>query len=92
MKKFLILLLIAACARFACALPPMSPDQAKAWLINYFQIPADARIVLFLAMDNPVKSVTISWDTGGPVGDPSSHAHSRIYDFQNEIVTYQFDH
>jgi hypothetical protein len=91
MKKFLILFLVAA-ARFSYALAPMSPDEAKAWLIQYFQIPADAEISLFLATDNPVKSVVISWDTGGAVGNPMHHAHSRIYDFEKQIVTYQYDH
>jgi hypothetical protein len=89
--KILILFLIIS-ARFAYALAPMNPDEAKAWLIQHFQIPADAEIDLFLATDNPVKSVAISWTTGGPVGNPMHHAHSRIYDFQKEIVTYQYDH
>ena len=88
MKTFLSLFL--AIALTAAAQAPATSDDAKTWMIQHFEIPADAEITLFLAMDSPVTSATISWNITS--ADGHIHGHSRIYDFQKQAVTYQFDH
>jgi len=84
MKKFLILFLVAA--QIAVAQNPMSPDEAKVWLINYFSIPPNAEIDKFVTFGDPITSAIINWKTDG-----GYHSHFRVYDFKKQAVTDQMD-
>jgi hypothetical protein len=61
MKRFLCFLLFAALT--AAAQIPTSPDEAKAWMIQFFQIPADAQIDKFGTGGSPVSAAWIHWST-----------------------------
>jgi hypothetical protein len=78
MKKFLILFLFSA--RFAAA----EPVDVETWLIQYYSIPADAKILDFRSwpdrLGNPYR-FKISWETQGP--EPGHyHQHSRTFDLK----------
>jgi hypothetical protein len=87
MKTFLILFLIAA-ALTAKAQMPASPDEAKTWMIQHFQIPADAEIDKFGCGGSPVEAAWIHWSTNV---NGEYHGHFRAYDFKEQAVIQQFD-
>jgi hypothetical protein len=82
MKKFLILFLFLA--RFAVA----ETIDWKTWLIQYYSIPADAKITDFRwwpdQSGNPYR-FKISWETQSEPGH--YHQHSRTFDNKGDGVT-----
>lgn len=86
MKKTLLALLLLAQISFAQS--PISNDDAKAWMIQHFNIPADAKITYWFATGNPVESAAINWQIG--TGSKAEY-HTRAYDFRTQSVIQQSD-
>ena len=86
MKKPLLVLLLLA--QIAFAQSPVTQDDAKAWMIQHFNIPADAKITAFFATGSPVRGASITWEI-----DQGSQwtIHIRNYDFDKQAVTLQSD-
>lgn len=86
MKVFIIIFLAAALTAAAQQMPTTT-DEARAWMIQHFQIPADAQITNFAASVNPITGALgayIIWRT-----ETEPHLHVRAYDFGKQIVTDQ---
>jgi hypothetical protein len=64
--------------------------KAKAWMIEIFQIPPDAKITRFKVLA-PSTRAFITWDTFNDGGKPGHWRHTRIYDFQTRIILTWFD-
>jgi hypothetical protein len=60
---------------------PSTPEDAKAWLIQYFRIPADATITQFATSGSPVYGAYISWQV---TVNGQRHTYCRAYDFQKQ--------
>ena len=85
LKPLLTLLLFA---QVAFAQSPATPNDAKAWMIQHFKIPATAKITYWFSTGNPVESCAITWEIGT---GPSFESHTRAYNFQTKSVTNELD-
>lgn len=85
LKPLLALLLLT---QITLAQSPVSGDEAKAWMIQHFNIPADAKITYWFVTGNPVKSCAINWQIGS---GSKAEFHTRSYDFRTQTVTSQMD-
>ena len=64
--------------------------KAKAWMIEVFQIPPDAKITRFEILV-PSSRAFIMWDTFNDGGKPGHWGHLRIYDFETRTTLTWFD-
>jgi hypothetical protein len=64
--------------------------KTKAWMIELFQIPRNAKITRFQVVA-PGTRVFIMWDTFNDGGKQGHWGHLRIYDFETRIILAWFD-
>jgi hypothetical protein len=94
MKRFLIF--FAFCVGFAFGQTPLprlplnaddaeNVDRAKAWMIEHFQVPPDAKITSFKVSPSGTRAF-IMWDTFNDGGKPGHWGHTRAYDFQTRTI------
>jgi hypothetical protein len=93
-KRFLVISAFCAALAFAqTPLPrlPLNPNdavnvaKAKAWMIQLFRVPADAKITHF-KVSAPGTRAFIMWDTFNDNGKPGHWGHTRVYDFQTRTI------
>jgi hypothetical protein len=63
---------------------PVSSADARAWMIEHFQIPPQAKITYWFASGNPVQVASITWELG-------VETHTRSYDFRSQAIVLQID-
>ena len=59
--------------------------KAKAWMIEVFRVPQDAKNTRFTALAPGTRAVII-WDTFNAGGKPGHWQHTRTYDFQTRTI------
>ena len=93
-KRFLVISAFCAALAFGqTPLPrlPLNPNdavnvaKAKAWMIEHFQVPPDAKITRFEVSASGTR-VSIMWDTFDDGGKPGHWGHSRTYDFETRTI------
>ena len=59
--------------------------KARAWMIELFQVPPDAKITHFNVSVSGTRAL-IMWDTFSDGGKPGHWGHTRTYDFETRTV------
>jgi hypothetical protein len=59
--------------------------KAKAWMLEVFRVPPDAKITRF-TVSAPGTRVVLTWDTFNDGGKPGHWGHIRTYDFETHII------
>jgi hypothetical protein len=93
-KRFLVISAFCAALAFGqTPLPrlPLNPKdavnvaKAKAWMIELFRVPPDAKITHFKVSASGTRAF-IMWDTFNDGGTPGHWGHTRAYDFQTRTI------
>jgi len=93
-KRFLMISAFCVAFAFGQTLWPRLPlnakdaaniAKAKAWMIEVFRVPPDARNTRF-TVSAPGTRAVIMWDTFNDGGKPGHWRHIRAYDFQTRII------
>jgi hypothetical protein len=96
-----LLMISALCVGFAFVQTPLprlplnaddtdNVDKAKAWMIEHFQVPPDAKITSF-KVSAPGTRAVIMWDTFNDGGKTGHWGHTRAYDFQTRTILTWLD-
>jgi hypothetical protein len=95
-KRFLMISACCAGVAFGQTPRPHAPlsvvdeAQAKAWMIETFQVPPDAKNTKFFVSESGNRA-GLMWETFNDGGKPGHWGHTRAYDFSTGTVITSVD-